>query len=128
MPCPSAAPVSNTTLRHSRSRRSSIRRLARSRVSSAHLLAALDQALRTRVDRAALLHHSDRGSQYASREYRAVLEREGIACSMSRSGDCWDNAVAESFFGTLKQELVKGREYETRAEARRELEEYVAGF
>ena len=57
-----------------------------------------------------------------------MLEREGIACSMSRSGDCWDNAVAESFFGTLKQELVKGREYETRAEARRELEEYVAGF
>ena len=116
MPCPSAAPVSNTTLRHSRSRRSSIRRPARSRVSSAHLLAALDQALPTRVDRAALLHHSDRGSQYASREYRAVLEREGIAC------------VAESFFGTLKQELVKGREYETRAEARREIEEYVAGF
>ena len=57
-----------------------------------------------------------------------MLEREGIACSMSRSGDCWDNAVAESIFGTLKQELVKGREYETRAEARRELEEYVAGF
>jgi transposase InsO family protein len=98
------------------------------RIDRELVLAALDQALRARVDRATLLYHSDRGSQYASHEYRAVLEREGIACSMSRRGDCWDNAVAESFFGTLKQELVKGEELETRAEARRQIEEYVAAF
>ena len=53
-----------------------------------------------------LLHHSDRGSQYASHEYQQLLERHGIVSSMSRSGNCWDNAVAESFFATLKLELV----------------------
>lgn len=68
--------------------------------------AALEAALAWREPAAKLVHHSDRGSQYASHSYRALLERHGIACSMSRKGSCYDNAVMESFFGTYKQELV----------------------
>ena len=75
-----------------------------------------------------LLHHSDRGSQYASGEYQAQLARAGAQCSMSRRGDCYDNAVVESFFGTLKTELVHGRRYATRAEARADIFEYVEVF
>jgi len=71
------------------------------------VLAALRQALARRPTHVALLHHSDRGSQYASHDYRALLDAEGIACSMSRPGNCWDNAVVESFFGTLKTELTE---------------------
>ncbi len=69
------------------------------------VLDALRQALDRRPRRSGLTHHSDRGSQYASQDYRALLGAEGIACSMSRRGNCWDNAVVESFFGTLKTEL-----------------------
>jgi putative transposase len=68
-------------------------------------LAALDMAVRQRHPSSDLVHHSDRGSTYASGDYRKALEREGIECSMSRKGDCWDNAVAESFFATLKREM-----------------------
>ena len=68
-------------------------------------LRALRSAVATRRPPAGLIHHSDRGCQYTSREYREELSRRGILASMSRRGDCWDNAVAESFFGTLKQEL-----------------------
>ena len=74
---------------------------------------------------ASLLHHSDRGSQYASEEYRTLLSAYGIACSMSRRGNCWDNAVAESFFATLKTELVHDADWHTRAEARSALFEYI---
>jgi putative transposase len=65
-------------------------------------LDALDMALAQRRPRQGLLHHSDRGSQYASGDYRRVLEQHEIVCSMSRRGNCWDNAVAESVFATLK--------------------------
>ena len=65
-----------------------------------------------------LIHHSDRGVQYASNEFRALLKNYGIECSMSRKGDCWDNAVAESFFHTLKVELINGKTYKTRQEAK----------
>jgi putative transposase len=75
-----------------------------------------------------LLHHSDRGSQYASAEYRARLSAAGAEASMSRRGDCYDNAAVESFFGTLKTELVHGRRYATRAEARADIFEYVEVF
>lgn len=91
------------------------------------VLRALDEALLRRRPGGDLLHHSDRGSQYASDDYRARLEALGIECSMSRKGNCWDNAVVESFFGTLKTELgdLAGC---TRAEARAALFEYVEVF
>ncbi len=75
-----------------------------------------------------LIHHSDRGSQYASSQYRQRLAAAGARCSMSRRGDCYDNAVVESFFGTLKTELVHARHYQTRAEARLDIFEYVEVF
>ena len=70
---------------------------------------ALRTALGAREPAPKLLHHSDRGSQYASASYREMLARHGIKCSMSRRGNCYDNAVVESFFGTLKQELGRRR-------------------
>src|SRR5204863_3505122 len=75
-----------------------------------------------------LLHHSDRGSQYASGDYQRMLAQHGIVCSMSRRGDCWDNAVAESFFATLKVDLVHDAAWTTRAAARRELFDYLEPF
>lgn len=86
---------------------------------------ALEMALSRRRPLAGLVHHTDRGCQYASREYRRRLAAAGIVCSMSRKGDCWDNAVAESFFATLKGELVDDGNWTTREEARREIFEYV---
>jgi len=75
-----------------------------------------------------LLHHSDRGSQYASGDYQKLLKAHGVVCSMSRKGNCWDNAVMESFFGTLKTELVYHRIYETRKEAQSDIFEYIEVF
>jgi putative transposase len=75
-----------------------------------------------------LLHHSDRGVQYTSDAYRSPLAAHGIEPSRSRPGNCWDNAVAESFFGTLKRELVHHEGYADRAEARRSLFEYIEVF
>lgn len=72
------------------------------RVTDDLTLDARDMALARRRPRQGLLHHSDRGSQCASGDYQRVLEQHGIVCSMSRRGNCWDNAVAESFFATLK--------------------------
>jgi transposase InsO family protein len=72
------------------------------RVTDDLTLDALDMALARRRPRQGLLHHSDRGSQYASGDYQRVLEQHGIVCSMRRRGNCWDNAVAESVFATLK--------------------------
>lgn len=86
---------------------------------------AREAALCQRHPEAGLLHHSDRGSQYASGEFQACLRKEGIVCSMSRKGDCWDNAAVESFFGTLKQELVNRRSFVTREIARKEVFEYI---
>ena len=75
-----------------------------------------------------LIHHSDRGSQYCSYEYRNILERFGLKASMSRKGNCYDNAPMESFWGTLKQELVHHRRYRTRQEAIRDITEYIEIF
>ncbi len=80
---------------------------------------AFRQACALREPAPGLLHHSDRGVQYASDAYITLLRRAGAIQSMSRKGNCWDNAVAESFFGTLKQELVHGRRFATTKEARR---------
>lgn len=79
---------------------------------------ALTMALERRGLTEGLLHHSDRGSQYASLDYKRLLSAYGIECSMSRKGDCYDNAVVESFFGTLKTELTRHRNYQTRVEAK----------
>jgi transposase InsO family protein len=75
-----------------------------------------------------LIHHSDRGSQYCSHEYRNILERFGLKASMSRKGNCYDNAPMESFWGTLKQELVHHRRYRTRLEAIQDITEYIEIF
>ncbi|MCK1599819.1 transposase [Bradyrhizobium sp. 164] len=75
-----------------------------------------------------MIHHSDRGVQYASQDYRAVLSAAGITASMSRKADCYDNAPMESFFHTLKTELVHHRDYKTRAEAQCDVFAYIEGF
>jgi transposase InsO family protein len=89
---------------------------------------ALTMALWRRKPKAGLLHHSDRGSQYAAGTYQQLLGDHGIECSMSRKGNCWDNACVESFFGTLKKELIHHRRYLTREEARQEIFEYIEVF
>jgi transposase InsO family protein len=91
-------------------------------------LAAFDMALRRRRPEAGLLHHSDRGCQYTSGEYRHALAEAGITVSMSRKGNCWDNAVAESFFATLKTELVYRRSWLSRAELRAAVFQYIEVF
>jgi putative transposase len=88
-------------------------------------LSALSMAMARRRPRVGLLHHSDRGSQYASREYRELLEEQGARASMSRLGNCWDNAVVESFFATLKAELATDADWRTREEAKRSVVEYI---
>jgi len=98
------------------------------RLSRGLPLEALGMALARRRPPRGLVHHSDRGSQYASGEYQEVLARHGIACSMSRRGDCWDNAVAESFFATLKVELVHHATWRTRAAAQAALFDYIEVF
>jgi len=75
-----------------------------------------------------LLHHSDRGSQYCSQEYQNLLKRHGMVCSMSRKGDCWDNAPMESFFHTLKTELIHHKNYKTRQEAISDIFTYIESF
>lgn len=87
---------------------------------------ALKMALWQRKPKPGLIVHSDRGSQYASHEYRKLLSDWRCIGSMSRKGDCWDNAVAESFFGSLKQERVQWRHYQTRAEAHQDVLNYIA--
>ena len=89
---------------------------------------ALSMAVARRRPGAGLLHHSDRGVQYASDDYQALLAEHGIGCSMSGRGDCWDNAVMESFWGTLKTELVNHERYQTREQARASIFEYVEVF
>jgi len=90
---------------------------------------ALTMALWRRGRPIELLHHSDQGSQYASEDFQRLLAHHGIACSMSRKGDCWDNAAVESFFASLKKEHVYTKpRYRTREEARADLFEYIEGF
>ncbi len=92
------------------------------------VLRALDMALKGRQPPRGLLHHSDRGSQYASEDYQRALAARGIQCSMSRKGNCWDNAVAESFFSSLKMELVHEADFATREQARAALFDYIEVF
>ena len=88
-------------------------------------LTALQRALAVREPPRGLLQHSDRGSQYASADYRACLQAHGGIASMSRRGDCWDNAVAESFFATLEWELLADADFATHAAANRALVEFI---
>ena len=92
------------------------------------VLEALEMALETREPDAGLLHHSDRGGQYAGADYQALLDRHGMICSMSRPGNCLDNAVVESFFHTLKTEWLYHSRFRTRQEARLAIFDYVESF
>jgi putative transposase len=91
-------------------------------------LEALDMAVSLRGPATGLIHHSDRGSVYASGEYREALDLLGATKSMSRKGDCWDNSVAESFFATIKGELIDHADYETRAQAIAAIADYIDVF
>jgi transposase InsO family protein len=91
-------------------------------------VAALRMALLRRRPRMRLLHHSDRGTQYAGHAYQQTLAAAGLRCSMSRRGNCWDNAPVESFFSTLKTELLPVRPWADHMEARRAIGEYIEAF
>lgn len=91
-------------------------------------LAALRMAIDQRQPEPGLVHHSDRGTTYASGGYQDVLAKHGMVCSMSRKGNCWDNAVVESFFSTLDIECASGEPFLSRAAARREVTNYILGF
>jgi putative transposase len=91
-------------------------------------LDALDRALKHRRPQTGVLHHTDRGSPYASDDYRAALSRRGLVASMSRTGDCYDNAVAESFFATLKAEHVDHENFASREVARASIADYIESF
>lgn len=90
--------------------------------------ASLMMALRRRGMAHGCVHHSDRGSQYASRSYQRLAQTHGLDLSMSRKGNCWDNAAVESFFATLKKELVYRSRWRTRREARKDLYDYIEVF
>ena len=98
------------------------------RVDSRLVGNALEMAVLRRLPGEGLVAHSDRGSQYASEHYRRILSDHKITCSMSRRANCWDNAPMESFFASLKKELVHDEDYPTRAEARASLLEYIEVF
>jgi len=98
------------------------------RMTSRLVVDALNMAIQRRMPGEGILTHSDRGSQYASDHYQRVLEKHGIQCSMSGVGQCWDNAPMESFFASLKKELVHHEDYQTREEAKTSLFEYVEVF
>ena len=95
------------------------------RAGSSLAIDAIEMALSYRRPETGMLHHSDRGIQYAATEFRKLLKSKRIECSMSRKGDCWDNAVTESFFATLKKELVRDSDWKTREEARSALFEWI---
>ena len=89
---------------------------------------AFERAVAAQRPSPGLLHHSDRGSQYASDAYRELLRRHGVVPSMSRAGNCYDNARMESFWATMKTELIDGQVYATRAEAKSALFHYIEVF
>ncbi len=91
-------------------------------------LKALERALEARQPAPGLIHHTDRGSQYASHDYQDALARREVACSMSAAGDCYDNAVAESFFATIKKECLSRLHFATRTEAYDAIASYIDGF
>ncbi|PLY15783.1 MAG: IS3 family transposase [Sedimenticola sp.] len=99
-----------------------------SRMKAQLVCDALKMAIWQRRPQPGLIHHSDRGSQYASHAFRRLLNAHGVKGSMSRKGDCWDNAVVESFFGSLKQERVQWRGYQTRYEAQQDILNYITMF
>ena len=99
-----------------------------SRMKASLVCDALKMAIWQRKPNPGLIVHSDRGSQYASRDYRQLLKLHRCLGSMSRKGNCWDNSVAESFFGHLKQERVQWQCYQTRLEARQDVLDYIAMF
>ena len=98
------------------------------RITKELAIGALEMAINRRRPESGLIHHSDRGSQYASGDYQQKLSDYGMQCSMSKKGEPWDNAPMESFFGTLKTELVHHRKYQSRAEAKAEIFEYIEVF
>jgi putative transposase len=98
------------------------------RLKSSLVCDALTMALWRRRPSTGLIHHSDRGVQYASRVFRKLLKAHDILGSMSRKGDCWDNAVVESFFGSLKSERLFWQHYSTRRAAHKEIVDYIAMF
>ncbi len=99
-----------------------------SRMKAQLVCDAMKMAIWQRRPEAGLIHHSDRGSQYASKAFRRLLKAHGFKGSMSRKGDCWDNAVVESFFGSLKQERVQWCHYQTRHEAQQDILNYISVF
>jgi putative transposase len=98
------------------------------RIDSRLVVDAMQMAVQRELPDAGLVAHSDRGVQYASEHYQTLLKQNGITCSMSRKGNCWDNAPMESFFATLKKELVHRERYLTRSQARQSLFEYIETF
>ena len=99
-----------------------------SRMKASLVCDALQMAIWQRQPKPGLIHHSDRGSQYASKTFKKLLKQHKFEGSMSLKGDCWDNAVVESFFGTLKQERVHWRHYQTRYEAQQDILQYISMF
>jgi len=99
-----------------------------SRINEQLALDALNHALARRRPSKGLLHHSDQGSQYAAKGYQKLLKDHGMTCSMSRKGDCWDNAVMESFFATLKTELIYQERFSTREDAKSKIFDYIEVF
>jgi len=98
------------------------------RISKYLVSESLSRALELKHPEPGLVQHSDQGSQYCAEEYRKLLNQKGIHISMSRRGNCYDNAPMESFWGTIKQELIHQRHYISRAEAKREISEYIEIF
>jgi transposase InsO family protein len=98
------------------------------RMTQELVITSFRQALGRRRTSLGLIHHSDRGSQYASLQFQELLKKQGVICSMSAKGNCYDNAVAESFFHTLKTELVYQTYYQTRQQAKESIFEYIEGF
>ena len=98
------------------------------RMKKALVIRALMMAVNLRKPPPGLIHHSDRGSQYASHDYQKLLKQHGMICSMSRKGNCWDNSPVERFFGSLKREWTGDRWYRTRQEAIADVREYVAVY
>lgn len=98
------------------------------RIDTELVTSALQMATTQRSPQPGLLHHSDRGVQYASDAYQQILSDLGVVCSMSRKGNCWDNAMMESFFGSLKSEWVYGKDYQTQEEAKQDLFKYIEMF
>jgi putative transposase len=98
------------------------------RIDSRLVVDALEMAIAQRLPGSNLVAHSDRGSQYASEHYRSILAGHEITCSMSRRGNCWDNAPMESFFASLKKELIHHEDYATREEAKASIFEYIEVF